>query len=105
MADVPDSIAIGPHTWTVQTDPTGGLTGDANCNGVTVRERLAIVLADDLAPSYAREVLLHELIHACLSGTTEFGTDPEEALVRALAPLLLDALRRNPAILAYLTAP
>lgn len=100
---LPKNIAIGPHAWTVTEDTTGGLTGDQGCNGLTIRERQAIVISDDLEPSYQREVLLHEVIHACLSSTMEFGTDEEERLVRALAPQLLDALRRNPDFLGYLT--
>lgn len=104
MTGLPTRARIGPHTWHITRDPTGGLTGEQNCNGVTVRERLAIVLADDLDPSYAREVLLHELLHACISSTMDFGTDDEERIVRAMAPNLLDALRRNPRIVDYLTA-
>lgn len=59
-----------------------------------------------MAEDKAREVLLHEVLHAII-GTARidpFGDDEnaEENLVSQLAPLLLAALRDNPALVAAL---
>lgn len=51
--------------------------------------------------------MLHEVLHACLYQTClremeVWGKNHEEAIVVALAPILLDTLRRNPKLVAYL---
>jgi hypothetical protein len=54
----------------------------------------------------AQETLLHECLHACWSliGASEDVNDAvEERLTLRLAPVLLEMLRRNPALVAYLT--
>lgn len=67
---------------------------------------------DDL---HRREVVLHELLHlvfehAALADhfleAAERGRGPsEEEFAQRLAPPLLELLRRNPALVAYLTGP
>ena len=65
-----------------------------------------------IGPDYQRETLLHEVLHLCLRVA---GVDPdqdakanvedvEERAVNSMAGPLLDTLRRNPGLLAYLTA-
>jgi hypothetical protein len=55
------------------------------------------------APHLEREVLLHELLHACFSNSSavlEYAE--EEKLVAVVSPRLLAALRDNPALVRYL---
>lgn len=49
--------------------------------------------------------LLHEALHAVWSttGLRQLDNDLEEQVVVGLAPLLLDTLKRNPDLVAFLT--
>lgn len=51
-----------------------------------------------------RDTLLHEVIHASIAvvGGEEMSDEEEETFVSHLAPVLLDVLRSNPVLLAYL---
>lgn len=65
-----------------------------------------IYLRDDLAPDYAAETLLHELMHACFVTVGDpLNDEAEEQACSALAATLLDTLRRQPRLLAYLIDP
>lgn len=90
------SLRVGPHTYTVRT---GGKHDDAlaadEANGTHEGDRLRIRVHSRLPESKQREVLLHEVLHAC-------GVD-DEAVVTPLAPALLAVLRDNPALVAELT--
>lgn len=95
---LPRSIRVGPFTWTVSYDP---FLMDAV--GETKAEQLTIRLKPGHAPDYERDTLVHELIHACLvHSPLELDHDLEEKICLALAPALLDTLRRNPKLAAYL---
>jgi hypothetical protein len=68
--------------------------------------RQTLDIAPDVADDQKRVTLLHEVIHACYmaggrSNSAELG---EEAVIEFLAPMLLDTLRRNPDVAAYLLA-
>lgn len=55
-------------------------------------------------PDQLRDVVLHEIIHACLGVVSEDNpSDDEERITAMLAPMLLYVLRRNPHIAAFLT--
>lgn len=57
-------------------------------------------------PAAVAETLLHEILHCVTESAginAELGEAEEEKLVRRVAPLLLDVLRRNPDLVAYLT--
>lgn len=59
-----------------------------------------------LRPHAAREVLLHEALHACWVASNLHRTSAaprEEQVVGSLAPILLEVLRNNPALVRYLT--
>lgn len=65
-----------------------------------------IGLANYLGPERERETLLHECLHGLLGKmgyTLERSDDEEEALVKRLSPLLLDFIRSNPRLVAYLS--
>lgn len=108
---MPKRIHIGSLTYRVTTDKA---SVDAACReegtdlyGRTHHGRLTIALDPTTTDPKQREVLLHEALH-CLTEkagiTAELGAQQEEKLVDRIAPLLLDLLRTNPALVDYLRA-
>jgi hypothetical protein len=97
----PPRITVGPHVFHLTYDRN---IGDRGANGETYRESCRILIADNLATSIEREVVLHESLHA-LYGATNLDGDQEEATVQALTAPLLDLLRCNPSFVSYLTLP
>ena len=57
-------------------------------------------------PDVLADTVFHELLHCCIfnSGCVAIipSKDEEEKLVRALTPVLLDAMRRNPRLTDFL---
>ncbi len=66
--------------------------------------RLALHLSRATAPELLPFVLLHEVLHACV---TVCGADShqEEHLVAGLSHVLLQVLRENPNLVRYLLSP
>ena len=102
----PTSIEMGPHRYTIRSDEdTADLLRSEGNNGDSRAHQLLIRLDPRVAAVH--EVLLHEILHCawdltplrCMDGVK----DHEEEVVTALAPLILDALRRNAQLVAYLT--
>lgn len=116
MADakIPTHVQVGPWKITVVCDAAelakeqakarDGRVGSYDSNGQRV------IIDPDLGPDQTAGTLLHEVLHACFSTAGLDGEDlknsedVEEAVVRSLEPILLDTLRRNPSLIAYLTA-
>lgn len=74
-------------------------------NGQCDRRRLRIALRPGMAPDREAITVVHEVLHAIteMVGLTDrFDADQEEDIVSRLAPALLDVLRRNPQLVAYL---
>lgn len=100
MADaLPRSFVMGPHRWQLRTDPLLETVGA--CHGVTHPRRQLIVLDATLAGTALAEVLMHELLHAALSGASLDEAD-EERMANAAAGPLLHALRANPPLVKVL---
>jgi len=96
---LPPSIVVGPHTYSVTTDGiSDDLVGDTDCTQLIIRVRAG------LPESVTAEVLIHECLHALWDGTPLrcMDSEVEESVVSALAPGLLELLRRNPKLLAVL---
>lgn len=99
--DMPKTIKVGAHTYAVLRKPAsqmGDDLGGCECNllQITVKQRLK--------KSKAKEILVHELLHACTHPSflgNEKMTD--EDFVTAVAPVLLQVIQENPDLLAYLT--
>jgi hypothetical protein len=73
--------------------------------GLTNVAKQRIALSDGMAPDQTRDTLLHEILHALIRMLGLIASDAkEERVVIALAPALLDALRANPGLVAYLVA-
>ena len=100
-APMPKSIKVGAHVYTVLRKPATALKeelGDCDFNTcqISVRQRLR--------KSKAREILIHELLHACthpLVNDDKKHTD--EDFVQAVSPVLLQVIQDNPELLEYLT--
>ena len=106
---IPSTVQIGPLRFRVIadkeelravrqqyfiSDETVGLM-----HGLTQR----ILLDPDVAPDEIADTLLHEVLHACFhTSRAGLGEKREEKAVRAVCTLLLDTLRRNPELVAFL---
>lgn len=111
---LPAVVEVGPYRYTVTSDELERLRIEhaeaRQLSGRTDHDQLRIHVAmtADVAVDTRRDTLCHEVLHtlAFLSGlSAEWGSEKEEAVVRRLSPLLLDTLRRNPDLVAYLLAP
>lgn len=109
--EIPESIEVGPFTYTVTTDELARRRAEGAekslLNGHTDCEQLTIIVDPAIAPAMLRDTVLHETLHAIADVTGlghEWGVEKEETIIRRLSPVLLDVIRRNPALVAYLTA-
>lgn len=85
-----------PFTLTfLAVDDSFGVDG----MGVTDGMRQTTKVVEGLSPHQERDTVLHEVIHACL---LVLGKGKNEELVGVLTPALLDALRSNKPLAAYL---
>lgn len=105
MVKAPRHVDVGPYRYKVVLDRAAidrksvefehALDGKFDLVGQT------ITLSPELGFDGLRDTLLHELLHALLV-TLELDGKKEERIVLALAPLLLDTLRRNPKLVRFL---
>jgi len=66
----------------------------------------AMYVSDSLSPNSMADTILHETLHAMWASVGGWGIDlPEEQIVAAFTTILLDTLRRNPALIDYLVNP
>ena len=109
MNGPPKTIVVGPFTYSVTFDQAAidaaSVAADTSLRGETDHALLTIVVHPKLAAQQAVETLLHEVLHTVMTVagiTQDFGDDKEEQIVNRTSPLLLDVLRRNPSLVAYL---
>lgn len=107
---MPNRVQVGPYSVRVIRDQAiidRSRVEDASTSRMAVynRWRLTITMTPELAEGLARQVLLHEVIHACYhaAGLADDKLTEEEVAC-CVTPVLLETLRRNPALVAYLTA-
>lgn len=105
----PDKVKVGPHVYRIVRDRAAidraGQAMSATLLGHCDRQALEIAVAPDLAGTVTAETVVHELLHAItdLTGLEDrLGDALEEEVVRALSPRLLELLRDNPDLVAYL---
>jgi hypothetical protein len=109
----PTWVQVGLHRFTIRWDQAAMdrqrvLEGETRLDGQVRYSDCTITISSEQAPTMQREVLFHELIHAVLSitGGNEF---PKKASVDTILTrfdgVLLDVLRRNPHVTAWLMAP
>lgn len=95
------TLKIGPLKWDVKVDETFALEA-ADLLGLTHHPTTTIYVSSTAGEERRREVLLHEILHACIESHSVSHED-EEMLVTEVAPVLLDVLRQNPHLVKYLT--
>lgn len=92
---------IGPHVWRLEVDDDSVLADAADAHGYCSTVRHLIVVDGTLEGTALAEVVVHELLHACLAGAG-LEPDDEERAVDLAAGRLLDAWRRNPQLRDFL---
>jgi hypothetical protein len=110
-AALPTSIDIGPFRYTITIDELtrqrAQETDGCKVLGQTDHDKLEMILDASQPIGLLRETLLHETLHLVteISGVRyDQGGDKEERLIRRLSPILLEVMRRNPDVVAYLMA-
>ena len=104
---LPESIEIGPISYKIEHNRDAvtrwrAAEGDPYLAG-TIRYRESIIAIDpDLPLGQKRLALLHEVVHGVLQMLGINAVNNED-VVTPVASLLLDTLRRNPALVAFLT--
>ncbi|MDQ3541023.1 MAG: hypothetical protein M3440_10070 [Chloroflexota bacterium] len=98
MSSLPDRVIVGPYTYSVQA-----AYKETNWGHVDMTQQ-RITIDQDLQPERQRICLMHEVIHACNDIAGVRDDDTEERMVTYGAPLIVQVLRDNPALVAYLTA-
>ncbi len=106
---LPNAIQIGPIRYRVTSDKADyykaaadGLTHFWGHIGIS---QAVITLDPDQSDDHTRWALLHEVLHGCWHTTEPDGQQfTEEQAIRTLAGPLLDTLRRNPDLVAFLTS-
>lgn len=106
---LPTSLRVGPYEIEVRCSEAAidhaSAKSEVYCDGASLTRKGWIAVRPSITESAKREVLLHEVMHAVwfVAGRRTDKID-DEAAVSILAPTLLDTLRRNPELTAYLMA-
>lgn len=110
-AKPPATVTVGPYRISVVCTQAAIDRASMECSselaGHFDSSAQQIRLAPDLAPDIMAESLLHEVLHAVAEAAGKplgRSSDEEERMISALAPGLLDTLRRNPDVVNYLLA-
>ena len=106
----PTRIVTGNHQWTVKYSQKALKAAIADAgetlSGYTNFGDLCITVDGNMPESRVQEILLHEVMHACLYAVGEVNDlmKGEEGVVRPLAPALLHTLVTNEDLRLYLLA-
>lgn len=104
---LPTRVQVGPYELEVRCSEAAMDHADAksgiSCDGATITRKGWIAIRPEITESAKREVLLHEVMHSVwfVAGRHDGKVDDETA-IGILAPTLLDTLRRNPDLAAFL---
>ena len=107
MAELPETLDVGPHVYAVRQQKRVG-DGSADLDGEISFVKMTISILRQNCASKKREVLLHEVMHGICRNADldrEWGQEKLENYVFRITPLLLDVLRRNPQLIAFLVEP
>lgn len=104
---LPERIVIGPLTFRVSDDiheHNQGVVDDSLDTYGRIRYGSGDILLDPKQNNaHKRVALFHEVMHGCWH-IGDRGHKNDEKAIRSLAAPLLDVLRRNPDLVAYLLA-
>lgn len=101
----PKEIEVGPYVYSILCGDAPSRTQLGGDCGETDSSELVIRINGDRVSGVRRETTLHEVLHALtdMAGLVEqYGTKTDEQWCRRVTPLLLDTLRRNPKLCAFL---
>ena len=96
----PQSVTVGPVAFAIKADEE--VTDAARCWGRIDYARQSISIDPRAGDDHIAVTVLHETLHALCHIAGIGDKDTEEQMVTKMSPLLLDTLRRNPALVAYL---
>lgn len=110
----PRHVRVGPYTYRVNYSAAAAdwasLEVDDYVRGYCQHLDALIIVRPQATHAQDAETLLHETLHALLemigirNALDRLAPNLEEDVVAALAPALLDVLRRNPRLVAFLVA-
>ena len=105
MSQLPSHVQVGPMRYSLKVDQAAVNETSPIAFGRTRNRQQSIVLSEGQGPDQEADTVLHETLHACfmVAGINNRMSDTlEEETINSLSPLLLDTLRRNPELVAYL---
>lgn len=102
MSALPERVVVGPYTYTIEADRD--FTDSHNSWAHIQYGRQRIRFDPDTRPDRLRVAIIHEVLHAIHDLTHTAGEKWEESQVTQDAPLIVQVLRDNPELVAYLTA-
>jgi hypothetical protein len=94
-APMPQAIKVGCHMYAVTRKALAD-SGECDFDG------LRINVKPRLGRGKAKEILLHEILHACTYPAQTSKRLTDEEFVDATAPVLLGVIQDNPELLEYL---
>jgi hypothetical protein len=102
---LPEFVQVGPIKYRMDTsqetlNKSKIASGATTLRGEIVYREQLIVIDPNQGPDSMAETVMHEVLHACVWNTGD--TTGQEQLVSATATILLDTLRRNPDLVAFL---
>lgn len=99
---IPEAIQVGPFRFKV-VDDSAHMASIGAAGEMDVASGRIVIDTTDCADR-TRIAVIHELLHACWWMVARpYKEIEQEPMCQIFAPILLDTLRRNPALVAYLT--
>lgn len=102
MTTLPPKVQIGAFAYTIETDKA--FADSHNAWAYIQYGKQRIIIDPEALPDRLRVAVMHEVLHGIHEQTGTRGEKWEEAVVTQDAAFLVDTLRRNPALVAYLMA-
>lgn len=107
--ELPRFIDLGPYHYKIICDELTRLRTQEKILtavlGHTDHDKLEIIINNNQPPSLSRETLFHESLHVVTEITGlrySWGATKSERFIRRLSPMMLELMRRNPDVVAYL---
>lgn len=103
----PLALTICGQEFSVAWDDLVSKDADGDEAEVRFAEKKITIYAADMAPGHERMTLAHEVLHGIVELTAQedrFVEKGEEAVVHAMSVALVQVLRDNPNLVAYLVS-
>jgi hypothetical protein len=102
MSEIPEAVTVGPYTYRIVADKP--FSDSHDCDAYIQYRHQRIVYDVEISLERLRVAVMHELLHAIHDITDRVGEKWEESQVTQDAPHIVELLRRNPALVAFLLA-